>query len=567
MGLDTVLTPEIGRKYEADGRWANRALIEVFDEIVARTPERVAVAGPDGARMTYAQLSAHVENAAGNLAQRGIEADDVISLQLPNWPEFVVMHLAASRLGAVTNPLLPNYRSKELSWILRFARSKAVVIPARFRGFDYIGMYREMLPRLPDLRDVYVIGPDCPGDLTPFAQLLKTVPSARRPAKPARRDCNKVAFLAFTSGTESTPKGVAHSENTMMYGTFTMARLMGLTADDVVWTASPIGHGTAFEWGLRQALTIGGTLVLQDIWDVETALTLIERERCTFTLAATPFAAMLLESPSVDRHDLSSFRIFACAGAPIPQQLGVRVRRKIGCTLIGMWGMTECFVGSASPPGDSEQKLWETDGKAMPGSELAIFDDTRSRRLPPGEVGELATRGPHVSLGYLGDPQRTRETFSPEGWLFSNDLATIDADGYIRLVGRKKDVINRGGLKISAREVEELLLRHEQILSVAVVGVPDERLGEKSCAFVIPRGASKIALKQLVDYLEGQGVAKYKLPEYLAVVPEFPMTSSGKIQKFLLRDGFVNGKYPVEKAAPAARAADCPGGNDGKLNS
>ncbi|MBI2290774.1 MAG: AMP-binding protein [Betaproteobacteria bacterium] len=536
-------------RHAAEGTWPDRSLIEVFDEVAGRTPDKIAIAGPDGGRMTYAEVARKVECIAGNLAAAGVQARDVISLQLPNWPEFVLVHLAATRLGAVTNPLLPNYRSKELSYILKFASSKVAVIPAVFRGFDYPAMYAELKKELPDLRQIYVIGSDGPDGMTPFAKLLEKPKAHIRPAPPGPTDYNEMTLLAFTSGTESTPKGVMHSHNTLMYGTATMARLLGLSSEDVVWTASPLGHGTAFEWGMRQALVIGGTLALQDIWNVENALKIIARERCTFTLAATPFAAMLLESPTVDHHDLSSFRIFACAGAPIPQQLGEAFRQRIGCTLIGMWGMTECFVGSASPPDDRTEKLWETDGKAMPGAELAIFDATRSKQLPPGEVGELATRGPHVCLGYFNDPQRTRETFSDDGWLFSNDLATMDADGYIRLVGRKKDTINRGGLKVSAREVEELLLQHASIASVALVAVPDDRLGERGCAFVVPRANAQLTLPQLVRHLEDKGVAKYKLPEYLVVLREFPMTASGKIQKFKLREDFVNGKYGPQRPA------------------
>jgi len=548
--FETILTPEMVRKYESEGWWPNRSLIEVFDDVVARTPGKIALVAPDGSRMTYAELAAKVEWIAQNLARDGIRAGDVISLQLPNRAEFVLMHLAATRLGAITNPLLPNYRVKELSYILKFAATKVVVIPDVYRGFDYLRMYGELRAAVPDLRQIYVVGA-APTGFAPFERLLQELPAGTRADFPTIDDYNAVTVLAFTSGTEAVPKGVMHSQNTLMYGTLAMAQLLGLTADDVVWAPSPLGHATAFEWGMRQALTIGGTLVLQDVWDVENALKIIERERCTFTLAATPFAAMLLESSSVERHDLSSFRIFACAGAAIPQKLGETVRARIGCTLIGMWGMTECFVGSASPPDDAEDKLWRTDGKAMPGAELAIFDESRTRRLPPGEVGELATRGPHVCLGYFNDPQRTRDTFSPDGWLFSNDLATIDADGYIRLVGRKKDIINRGGLKISAREVEELLLQHEAVLSVAVVGVPDARLGEKSCAFVVPRGRAVPTLHDLVDYLERRSVAKYKLPEYLAIVTEFPMTSSGKIQKFRLREEFVNGTCRIERTAAA----------------
>ncbi len=537
------------RQRAAEPTWPDRTLTEVFDAIAVRTPDKIAIVGPDGGRMTYAEVAAKVERIAGNLAAAGVRARDVISLQLPNWPEFVLVHLAATRLGAITNPLLPNYRAKELSYILKFASSKVAVIPTTFRGFDYPAMYAGLKKDLPDLRQIYVIGSDAPDGMTPFAGLLEKTQAHVRPAPPSPPDYNEVTLLAFTSGTESTPKGVMHSHNTLMYGTATMARLLGLTSEDVVWTASPLGHGTAFEWGMRQALVIGATLALQDVWNVETALNIIERERCSFTLAATPFAAMLLESPTVDRRDLSSFRIFACAGAPIPQKLGEAFRQRIGCTLIGMWGMTECFVGSASPPDDRTQKLWETDGKAMPGAELAIFDAARSKQLPPGEVGELATRGPHVCLGYFNDLERTRETFSADGWLFSNDLATMDADGYIRLVGRKKDMINRGGLKVSAREVEELLLQHASIVAVALVAVPDDRLGEKGCAFVVPRDHAALTLPQLVRYLEDKGVAKYKLPEYLVVLPEFPMTASGKIQKFRLREDFVNGKYGAQQLA------------------
>ena len=225
------------------------------------------------------------------------------------------------------------------------------------------------------------------------------------------------------------------------------------------------------------------------------------------------------------------------------------MRQKIGCTLIGMWGMTECFVGSASAPNAPDDKLWGTDGCAMPGGELAIFDETRSKTLQPGEVGELAARGPFVALGYFGDPKRSRETFTPEGWLFSNDLATIDADGYIRLVGRKKEIVNRGGLKISVRQMEDYLVGHPKILSVAIVGVPDRLLGEKSCAFVVPRGDQIITLGEVTNFLEARQVAKYKFPEYLVILPEMPTTPSGKIQKFVLRDNFIKGLYSTASIA------------------
>ncbi len=573
LTFDRPLSPEIAQRYKREGYWIGKNLIEYFDAAVARHPDKTAiVAGVE--RLTYSQLATEVNRVAYHLQLLGIGAGDVVSVQLYNTPEFVMIHLAASRLGAITNPLLHNYRASELTYILGLAKSKIAIIPQLYRKFDYPAMYAGMWPQLPALEHVFVLGGPGHKGMRPFDALRAPVPVAARkerqdavrragvgegtgnsaatpepqvPTAPTTGD--DITALIFTSGTESKPKGVMHSHDTQMYGTLWMAKLLGLTCDDIVWAPSPISHGTGFQWGVREAITLGATLVLQDIWNPDEALKLIARERCTFTLGATPFAAMLMESPLIGSLDLSSFRLFACAGAAIPHQLGVDMRQKIGCTLIGMWGMTECFVGSASAPDAPDDKLWGTDGCAMPGGELAIFDETRSKTLPAGEVGELAARGPFVALGYFGDPQRSRETFTPEGWLFSNDLATIDADGYIRLVGRKKEIVNRGGLKISVRQMEDYLVGHPKILSVAIVGVPDRLLGEKSCACIVPRGDQAITLQEITDFLEARQVAKYKFPEYLVILPEMPTTPSGKIQKFVLRDNFVKGFYAVASIA------------------
>lgn len=544
MFFQPIVTKEASNRYKRDGWWADHTLLKYFDAAVAATPDGTAIVAPQRRRMTFAQLDDESRRIACHFAELGIGKGDVISIQLPNCPEFVSVHLAATRVGAVTNPLLPIYRENELSYILRFARTAIAIIPSVYRNCDYQSMYAGMWPSLPDLKQIYVVGDGARDRMRPYSDLCR---SAVVRIDEGHFDGDDISALIFTSGTESKPKGVMHSHNTMMYGTLAMARLLGLTRGDVVWAPSPLGHGTGFLWGLRQALSLGAKLVLQDIWDSEEALRLIEAERCSFTLAATPFASMLVNSSSAGKRDTSSFRYFACAGAPIPRQLGMDTREKLGCLLIGMWGMSECFVGSASAPNSPEDKVWGTDGKAMPGAELAIFDESRTRMLAPGECGELATRGPHVSLGYFNDLERTRDTFSRDGWLFSNDLATMDADGYIRIVGRKKDIINRGGLKISAREMEDFLLQHPQVKAVSIVGVPDDRLGEKSCVFVIPKGLPP-TLPELICYLEQRGIAKYKLPEYLVVIENFPMTPSGKIQKFMLRDGLANGLYVADSS-------------------
>ena len=533
-----------GRKrYEEQGLWLNRSIVDDFEQAVKQTPDKPLVVAAGGVRWSYRDVAEKVDALAAHLTALGIGHGDIVSVQLPNWAEFLLIYLAATRIGAITNPLLPIYRSKELSYILEFAATKIVFVASAFRNFTYIDLYRGLRKKLPGLKDVIVVGPGCPADMKPFADLLRAAPppSAGQP-RPAF-DGNDVNVLIFTSGTESAPKGVVHSHNTLMYGNVTVAKSLGLTSEEVIWAVSPITHATGLEWCVRQAIVLGATLVIQEAWDVEKALDLIEQERCTFTTAATPFAAMLLESPSLATRNLASFRTFLCGGATIPSALGAAMFEKVGCRLIPCWGMSECFVATICDISDPREKQWGTDGKPIAGSETAIFDESRGNQLQPGEVGEIGTRGPHVCLGYFQDEKRTAESFSQDGWLFSNDLGVKDSDGYLKVVGRKKDIINRGGLKISAAEVEGMLLSHPGVRAVALVGVPDPLIGERSCAFVVPATGGAPTLHDLISLLNGLGVAAYKLPEYLVVIAELPMTPTGKVQKFKLREDWAQGHY------------------------
>jgi non-ribosomal peptide synthetase component E (peptide arylation enzyme) len=543
--------PQRAARYEREGLWLNKTIADAFDVALERTPQKLLVIS-SRARWTYAEVAARVDQLVQGLSNLGVSRGDVISVQLPNWCEFLLIHLAATRRGASTNPLLPLYREKELSHILRFAATKAAFIPDSFRRFRYPELYRGLRGKLPGLEHVVVVGPQCPPDMQPFEQLLGTPPAGRESIR-VEASGNDINVLIFTSGTESTPKGVVHTHNTLMYGNVTAARELALTSDEIIWAVSPIGHATGLEWCLRQTIVLGATLVLQEVWEVEAALDLIERERCTFTTAATPFAAMLLESPSLQRRDLRSFRTFLCGGAAIPTALGAAMRERIGCRLIPCWGMSECFAATVCNIHDPQEKQWGTDGRAMPGSETQIFDETRTNTLPPGEIGEIATRGPHVSPGYFNDPERTAATFSPDGWLFSNDLGMKDAEGYLRVMGRKKDIINRAGLKISAAEIEGLLLQHPAVRAVALVGVPDRITGEKSCAFVVPAPGSTVTLDELVDSLNRQGVAAYKWPEFLVLETELPMTATGKVQKYELRADWEAGVFLARVSAASAR--------------
>jgi non-ribosomal peptide synthetase component E (peptide arylation enzyme) len=544
-----LVDPKRSAEYESRGLWPNRTLANAFDDVVARTPDKLLVVA-GSTRWTYRSVATNVDVIARNMANSGIGRGDVISVQLPNWAEFLLVHLAATRVGAITNPLLPIYRANELAYILNFAKTRLAIIPSIFHSFDYVNLYSDLRSKLPHLEDIVVVGtapPDrpLPPGMKAFEDLLRAPAEPSEQTPNAEATGNDATVLIFTSGTEASPKGVIHSHNTLMYGNVTAAKVLGLSSEEVIWGVSPVTHATGLEWYVRQAIVLGATVVLQEVWDAEAALDLIESERCTFTTAATPFATMLLNSPTLAKRDLSSFRMFLCGGAAIPHALGAAMYERAQCSLIPCWGMSECFAATICRTSDPENKQWGSDGRPMPGSEIAIFDESRTRQLGGDEVGEIATRGPHVCLGYFNDPERTRDALSADGWLFSGDLGTIDREGFLHVEGRKKDIINRGGLKISAAEIEGLLCEYVAVRAVAVVGVPDPLMGEKSCAFVVPAGGTTPTLDDLVSLLRKKGVATYKLPEYLVLLDELPMTPTGKVQKFRLREGWSSGAYLV----------------------
>jgi len=537
MAIETSLTQERIHYYTSKGYWTGVNLNQFVDRSIARSPDKTAIVDSK-TRITYGELGRLRDRIALGFLELGIKRGDVVTVQLPNWAEFVLIHLALERIGAITNPVLPNYRHKEMRYILGKAESVAAVIPYKFRNFDHTEMIKELRPELTDLKHVFVVGDTAPAGTQAFQQFTETPwedkvsPSVLREFQP---DGNEVTLLLFTSGTEADPKGAMHTHNTLMYGTLALAKELGMTSDDVVFEPSPIVHATGIEWGVRQALTQGSKLVLQDIWDPEEALRLVGAEACTYTIGATPFAHQMVTSPKLPKYDLRTFRYFLSGGAPIPRALVGEVKAKMGCQLLSVYGMTEHFISTACRPEDPQEKISSTDGRPMPGVEIRIYDDNR-RELPIGQEGELACRGPNVFVGYFKDPERTKATFNKEGFQFSGDTCVMDTDGFIRVVGRKKDIIIRGGMNISPAEVENLLYTHPKIQDIAIVAMPDERMGEKACAYVVPKPGETLSFDEMVAFLKEKKLATYKLPERLEVVQELPMTASGKVQKYLLRD-------------------------------
>ena len=530
--FETDLTAERVRDCTARGLWRDESVEGYLDRWATRRPAKVAMV--DGAgRCTYAELARTVERVAHGLAAHGVERGRVISCQLPNWQEFVVVLLAAARLGAVVNPIPPIYRASELRFMLNRLESCVAVVPGVFRGFDHAAMLAALRPELPRLEHVFVAR-GTPGEgQRPFTTLTDTAWEARdgRRGLPGTGP-NQVNEVIFTSGTTGEPKGVMHTPNTVLAIVHPVIERLALSERDAILMASTFAHQTGYLYGYCLTFALGATGVWLDVWDAGAAARLIAAERVTFTMGATPFLHDLTYGAA--GHDLSSLRVFISAGAPIPRPLVRDARARLGCAISAGWGMTENGLVTCNGLDDPEEKVFTTDGCPVHGMELRIVDDG-GQPLPAGAEGELLVRGPSQFVGYCKRPDFTRESYTADGWFRTGDRGRLDAEGYLAITGRAKDLIIRGGENIPVVEVENVLFTHPKVAGVAVVGMPDPRLGERACAVVIPRPGASLTLAELAAWLQDRQLARQKFPERLEIVSEFPMTPSGKIQKFRLR--------------------------------
>lgn len=520
MIAPTRLPSDLVTAFTADGFWRD-TLTDSYLAAGARAHgTRPAVV--DGDRtVTYAELDALVNRTANALRGRGVEPGDVVAWQLPNRLEAFAVHHGAIRVGAVSNPIIPIYRHREVGFILGQSAAKVAVVPGVFRGFDHEAMIAELRPDLPALRDVVVTGDPARAGSTAFDELVAEGGGAA--AEPAPRSAHDVVLLLYTSGTTADPKGALHTHATLDYENRSIAELFGLGPDDVVFMPSPLAHITGVLYGLQLPFLLGSHVVLQDVWEPGRALELLERHRCTVSVAATPFLHGLLHHPDRSRFDLSSMRMFACGGADVPPELIRRTDAELGWTATRVYGSTEFPTLSAGNADDPLDKRATTDGRRIGPAEARVVDD------------ELQVRGPDLFVGYL-DRRLNADAFTADGWFRTGDLAVLDDEGYVTITGRRKDIIVRGGENISAKEIEDLLHQHPAVAEVAVVGMPDPVLVERVCAYVVPVDGAAVELADLVGFLRTCRLANQKLPERLQVVEALPRTASGKIQKFRLRE-------------------------------
>ncbi|EKM4500986.1 medium-chain fatty-acid--CoA ligase [Escherichia coli] len=518
--------------YRQQGLWGDASLADYWQQTARAMPDKIAVVDNHGASYTYSALDHAASCLANWMLAKGIESGDRIAFQLPGWCEFTVIYLACLKIGAVSVPLLPSWREAELVWVLNKCQAKMFFAPTLFKQTRPVDLILPLQNQLPQLQQI--VGVDKLAPATSSLSLSQIIADNTSLTTAITTHGDELAAVLFTSGTEGLPKGVMLTHNNILASERAYCARLNLTWQDVFMMPAPLGHATGFLHGVTAPFLIGARSVLLDIFTPDACLALLEQQRCTCMLGATPFVYDLLNVLEKQPADLSALRFFLCGGTTIPKKVARECQQR-GIKLLSVYGSTESSPHAVVNLDDPLSHFMHTDGYAAAGVEIKVVDDAR-KTLPPGCEGEEASRGPNVFMGYFDEPELTARALDEEGWYYSGDLCRMDEAGYIKITGRKKDIIVRGGENISSREVEDILLQHPKIHDACVAAMSDERLGERSCAYVVLKAPHhSLSLEEVVAFFSRKRVAKYKYPEHIVVIEKLPRTTSGKIQKFLLR--------------------------------
>ncbi|HWE91915.1 MAG TPA: AMP-binding protein [Pseudonocardiaceae bacterium] len=524
--------------FYSSGFWGEQGLFDLVEAQAATRADKVVVS--DGTTsLSYAELRDTAVRLAHGLSGLGVRRGDRVAVQLPNWTEFVEIAVAVARLGAVLVPIMPIYRADEVGYVLRHSAAKAAITCAEFKGFRYVDMFASVRPDCPDLEALVVVrGAAEPGGALPLERLISDGEPADLERELGDRPAPDDGFLVvYTSGTTSRPKGCFHTFNTLRASAAAIARSVRYRESDVQFGPSPITHSTGLVTSVVLPVLAGASSHLMEAWEPGEGLQRIAKHGCTMAVTATAFLQMLSAAYDPDRHDASSLRLWVCAGSPIPGSVVHRASEQFpDCRILSLYGRSENMLTTMCTVDDPAERSATSDGAAVAGASVRIVDE-HGAEVPRGTEGDIAYRGPSHMLAYYRDTEQTEALFTPEGYSRSGDLGVMDGDGYVRVTGRLKDIVIRGGLNISARELEDLLIEHPLVGGIAIVGMPDDRLGEKVCAYVVPADADHPpTLDDITGYLRERRVATPKLPERLELVEQLPITATGKVQKYLLRE-------------------------------
>ena len=514
--------------------WLNKTLPELLRQNVEKASEAPALMW-NSQVMNWAELDLVSDRLAAGLADLGIGKGDVVSCQLANVPEFLILHHAVAKCSAIFNPIHLPYRSSELEHILGFSESTALVVGPSIKDFSYLELGLRMKQRVECLDHVVSVGEETAGEVIPFESLKLDSPPP--PAAPGPED---PFLMLFTSGTTASPKATVHTYNMRMTNSWFCGGDFELHQEDHMLCCSALSHMWAV-LNYYSSVIYGCPQVLLKRYRPEDFLAAAAQSQATVVIGAPVHAIDLLASPNLDPRALSSIRLFALSGTVCPPQLMRQLKETLpSCKPMVFWGMTETGGGFYTRLEDPPQIVENTAGRASGPCIIGVLDEA-GRPLDPGQEGELVIKSPFGIPSYLKNPEATRESYTADGWFRTGDLGRMDADGNIQILGRRKEEINRGGTKFLPQSVEEVILKHPGVHMAAMVGMPDERLGERSVCFIVgvpseppPR------LEDLCALLENDGMAKFKWPERVEIVEGLPLTPTGKVQRGVLREWAAN---------------------------
>ncbi|WP_322109164.1 class I adenylate-forming enzyme family protein [Steroidobacter denitrificans] len=520
------------RMWRDAGLWLDCTLHQGLDETAAAQPDKTALITVERT-YTFAQFKAESDALAAGLLGIGIRPGDIVAVMLPNWVEFCFLQIALSRIGAIIQPTHTVFREREIVNLFEFCETDAVVVPESFRDFAFADMIRSVRPQLPSLREVVIARGVAAADESILSALIEEGRGNLHRLNAIRTSADDIFYLNFTSGTEGNPKGFLHTHNTVISLMKQLVRYMA--ADTVMLACSPMTH--SFGHFTTYYCVLGGfPMVVLDRYSPTQVLAMIERARVTM-LSGTPAHLFgILRHADFGKYDTSCIKSVAVGGARSSPDLIGELKRVWGVKSANTYGMGETIVHTRTAPDDPDDKVSESVGRPVFGAQLKIVDPLdRSITMPAGGVGEICFRGPTLFVGYHNQPQKTAATRDEAGWFYTGDLGFVDDEGYLYFAGRAREVINRGGSKIYPKEIEDLLCQHPAILHSAVVGMPDERLGERVCAYIVTRDNRELELAEISEFFTEKKAMKYMYPEMLVRLDAMPMTPTGKIQKAALQ--------------------------------
>lgn len=519
-----------------------KTLGQMLEETAAKFPDRLAIIFQEQ-RYTYRDFQRAVDSFAQALISLGLSRGDKLGLLLPDWPEYSIALYGCAKVGIIVSPMNPLYRKMEILTILNHLEAKALVIPEEWRGFRFVDLLLETHSQIPSLQQVIVKGKPA-GKMLSFEELLSRdwekqfgANFLEKYLKENPVEADDLLEIAYTSGTTGRPKGVMETHNTRLLHSVGIAERIKVTEKDIWLNMTPLFHTTGNCVVQHTAFLTGGTLILLGRYSTELSLKELERCKATIAVGVPTMFIDLMNHPYFEKTDVSSLRYALFTGAPMPPEVALQIVKKFKCGILQGDGTTECGSNVLSLPDSPVELIAQSPGPPLAvGNEVKIVDPNTKRIVPVGVPGEICHRGPTNFLGYYKDPELTAAVVDPAGWFHSGDLGTMDEEGNIRLIGRIKDMIIRGGENIYPTEIEGIIYTYSKVKECQVVGIPDERMGEKTVACIIPKNVGEEVTREEIYQFMVDKTAKFKIPDFVLIMEDFPRTASGKVQKFKLRE-------------------------------